>query len=280
MLRSVGVVCLAACLSLAAAVVTRPDEVPHSHALTGRSRDNYDTLTRGFFARGLTFRHRLRVCNAYPSEASFQIMLGKNQLNKEPLAFKNCEEFSPKMRAGDKLDFSLGGVSAGSFAISDLPNNDAVLVLVIYRHDPLSTAVAFRSHVFANLINAQIAVLDTYKGTSTATLRIKDAGTAKSQRDEELRFDSVVAVNPGLYEIVSQENDGTVKARQELVALNRESYIVIRTGVEAEKGKSFAQEMMVFPRSDPKALLNAADRKGIQAFIVAIFLSLSAWLSL
>ena len=35
------------------------------------------------------------------------------------------------MKAGDKLEFRVGDANAGTFSVSDLPNNDAVLVLVI-----------------------------------------------------------------------------------------------------------------------------------------------------
>ena len=66
-------------------------------------------------------------------------------------------------RSGDKLEFKVGDASAGTFSVSDLPNNDAVLLLVIHRHDTLSTAVSFESHVFASLQNAQVAIIDTYK---------------------------------------------------------------------------------------------------------------------
>merc|ERR1719291_756432 len=112
------------------------------------------------------------------------------------MPYKKCGEFTPSLKDGDKIDFKVGDSSAGSFSVSELPGNDAVLVLVIYRHDTLSTAVSFESHVFANLINAQIAVLDTYKGSTKASLTIQDQdatdGTVQREtpRSEELRFDS------------------------------------------------------------------------------------------
>merc|ERR1719396_40492 len=116
------------------------------------------------------------------------------------MEYKMCGDFASPLLAGDKLKFMVGGASAGTFTISDLPNNDALLLLVIHRHDTLSTAVAFQSHVFANLLNAQIAVIDTYKGTVHAVPRITDTEqsgqSTMARRSEELHFDSVVAVNP------------------------------------------------------------------------------------
>eukprot|EP00429_Kryptoperidinium_foliaceum_P078718 CAMPEP_0176211228 /NCGR_PEP_ID=MMETSP0121_2-20121125/14545_1 /TAXON_ID=160619 /ORGANISM="Kryptoperidinium foliaceum, Strain CCMP 1326" /LENGTH=255 /DNA_ID=CAMNT_0017550273 /DNA_START=73 /DNA_END=837 /DNA_ORIENTATION=+ len=210
------------------------------------------------FVRTLAFKHTLRVCNAYPYSAPMEIFHGKTQITDPPLPYKACREFSPPIRDGDKLQFKIGGSNAGSFAISELPNNDAVLVLIVYRHDAISSAVAFESHIFSNLINAQIAVLDTYKGHAEAQPRIQDASSAKTSRSEELRYDSVVAVNPGIYEVVLQSEDREMKARAELVALNRESYVVVRCGVEAQEGQSYSQELIVFPHSDPKMLTGSA----------------------
>ena len=73
----------------------------------------------------------------------------------------------------------MGDTNAGTLAVSDLPNYDATLLLVIYRHDTLSTAVSFESYVFTNLLYTQVAVLDTYKGSEKASLKIQDAADAK-----------------------------------------------------------------------------------------------------
>jgi len=56
---------------------------------------------------------------------------------------------------------------------------------------------------------------------------------------EELRYDSVVAVNPGEYEVELMGDDGLVKSQSRLVALNHESYVVLRTGVEDQQGQQY-----------------------------------------
>merc|ERR1719478_686368 len=110
-------------------------------------------------------------------------MRGKNEkLTNEAMPYKNCKDFKTQMKAGDKLEFKVGDANAGTFSVSDLPNNDAVLLLVIYRHDTLSTAVSFESHVFANLLNAQVAVIDTYKGSGKSTMKILDSDKSKTAR--------------------------------------------------------------------------------------------------
>lgn len=224
------------------------------------------------FVRSLEFKHRLRVCNAYPSASALDVYRGKGErLTKDgPMAFKSCEDFLAPLIPGDKLEFKVGDANAGTFAVSDLPNNDAVLLLVIHRHDSLSTAVSFESHVFANLLNAQVAIIDTYKGAARASTRIEDAeGSSKKSRSEDLRFNSVVAVNPGKYEVKLADQNGATKAASELVALNRECYVVIRTGVEAQQGSSFGQELMVYPHSDARLLHSSAvSPKALAALLI------------
>merc|ERR1719191_2309535 len=97
------------------------------------------------------------------------------------MSYKSCRDFMAPLMAGDKLEFKVSDASAGTFAVADLPQNDAVLLLVIHRHDQVSTAVSFESHVFANLLNAQVAVIDTYKGAAKATPRIKDRAQATTE---------------------------------------------------------------------------------------------------
>jgi len=178
------------------------------------------------------------------------------------MPYKACRDFVAPLKVGDKLEFKVGDASAGTFSVSDLPNNDAVLLLVIHRHDTLSTAVSFESHVFSNLANAQIVVLDTYKGKAKSHTSIMDAEPKAKKdakaRSEELRFDSVVAVNPGRYEVALTGDDGVTTAKTQLVALSHESYVVLRTGVDAQQGPKYAQELIVFPQSDASMLPSGA----------------------
>jgi len=229
------------------------------------------------FVKALEFKHRLRVCNAYPYAAALDVFRGNNEkLTDSAMAYKGCEDFKTQLKAGDKLEFKVGDANAGTFSVSDLPNNDAVLLLVIYRHDTLSTAVSFESHVFANLLNAQIAVIDTYKGSAKSHLKIVDDDKAKTARAEDLRYDSVVAVNPGMYQCLLEGSDGKSNGKQELVALNRESYVILRVGVEAQAGQAYPQELVVYPKSDPALLRGAAAGAHVSLFasVVAFMFAL------
>jgi hypothetical protein len=230
--------------------------------------DNSRKMLAKKFVGGMEFKHRLRVCNAYPYDDALDVFRGGEKLTKLPLDYKMCGDFASPLLAGDKLKFKVGDANAGTFTVSDLPNNDAVLLLVIHRHDTLSTAVSFQSHVFANLLNAQVAVIDTYKGRAIGFPEISDGG----KTTEKLRYNSVVAVNPGEYRVTLIE--GSKKEVTDLVALNRESYVVIRAGVESQQGAKYPQELIVYPMSDPALLHSAASRMCIGAMMVFLSLAL------
>merc|ERR1712176_1360758 len=121
------------------------------------------------------------------------------------MPYKSCRDFVTLLRAGDRLQFKLGGCSAGIFTVMGLPNNDATLLLVVRRHDAVSTAVSFESHVFANLPNAQVAIIDTYKGEAKALPSITDLGDEEEHnlpvKREQLRYRSVVGLREGEYEV-------------------------------------------------------------------------------
>lgn len=212
------------------------------------------------FVKALEFKHSLRVCNAYPYSAALDVYQGAAQklTTDAPMHYRTCKDFVSQLKSGDKLEFKVGDATAGTFAVSDLPQNDAVLLLVIHRHDTISTAVSFQSHIFANLDNAEVVVMDTYKGKAKSPVNIKDAAKGKNTRSEELRYDSVVAINPGQYQVELMGIDGKAGAKSQFVALKKENYVIIRTGVEAQQGPAFPQELLIYPASPLSALGGAA----------------------
>eukprot|EP00747_Dinoflagellata_sp_TGD_P066046 gnl/TRDRNA2_/TRDRNA2_154628_c0_seq3.p1 gnl/TRDRNA2_/TRDRNA2_154628_c0~~gnl/TRDRNA2_/TRDRNA2_154628_c0_seq3.p1 ORF type:complete len:275 (-),score=86.57 gnl/TRDRNA2_/TRDRNA2_154628_c0_seq3:22-846(-) len=217
------------------------------------------------FVRALEFNYRLRVCNAYPIDTPLEVFHGKERLTGDDnMPYKSCRDFSTPLKSGDKLEFKAGEAAAGTFSVADLPQNDAVLMIVVNRHDVVSTAMSFASHVFANSEKAQVAVLDAYKGKTKSTPQIEEQDQpAKKDKDgkplppppkhkEMLRYDSVVAVDQGLYEVeLAGDDDKQIKGKADLVALNKESYVVLRTGVEAKSGQLYPEDVIVFPQSDP-----------------------------
>merc|ERR1719162_311143 len=103
-----------------------------------------------------------------------------------------------------------------------------------------------------------------------ASPKIKDhADATKQSRSEELRYSSIVAVNPGIYTVDLDSADGKVVSKSQLVALNRESYVVLRVGVESKTGPSFPQELVIYPNSDPTSLHGSAATKSMAALFAA-----------
>lgn len=203
-------------------------------------------------------KHSLRVCNAYTSWDALRIYRNEEMITPPSLAYRQCGELWLPIVAGDELRFQIGP-SEGSISVPEMPSTDSVLQLVLYKHQTFRDTIAFESHVFTKLVNAQAVVLDVYSGQAEAEARIQDLNNASSARSEELEFGTVVELSAGMYEVVLQGKDGTLQAREPLVVLSKESYAVVRVGAEASPdGLGWPQELIVFPHSDARALLGSS----------------------
>jgi len=222
------------------------------------------------FVQALSFKYVLRLCNAYPSDKKLEVSKGKDSLA-GALGYKECQDTDGALKQGDKLEFKFDGSEAGTFSIGELPQNDATLLLMVTRHDTMSSAVSFESHVFSNLANSQVAILDMYRGVETSTVKIEDKEGANSTRSEDLRYDSVVAVNPGVYECVLVGSDGKEQSRAGLVAKAKKSYVVFRAGVEGKD--AYKPELVVYPQdAAPKSGASAVSFTALFAVLVyAVF---------
>jgi len=225
------------------------------------------------FIRSLDFKQKLRVCNAYPPNTPMNVWVGKTQVNDNPLPYKECAEFEPKLSEGAKIDFkALDSTVIGTFTVNSLPQNDATLLMVVYRHDAVSTAVSFESHVFADSEQAQVTVIDTYKGHEEANVNIMDKRDRKNTT-EQIRYKSVVAVTPGVYEVeLTDAASGAIKAFDQLVAVPHEAYVIVRCGIETpqQDGLNFPQEVFVFPHSDAHYFSAAAQWRPLSAVFALV----------
>lgn len=235
------------------------------------------------FVSGMKFEYTLRVCNAYPFPSAIDVYTNSaKKLNVDPMPYKSCEDFTTELHAGDRVDFKVGDTSAGTFVIQGLPNSDATLLLVVYRHDTFTNAVAFESHVFSSVSTSQVAVLDTYKSRarSNTELRIHrpqaDIQTNLTE-SELLRMDSIVAVDVGEYKVeLLDTKSNTPMSEVDVVALPREAYVVIRCGVKAEEGEDYPEELMMYPHSD-RAMLGYSVRQSSVNFAM-LLLAFATWM--
>lgn len=259
-------------LCLLAAVAAGKDTQTHLRAEPSTAVVETPKVATSFI-RSLDFKQKLRVCNAYPPNTPLNIWVGKNQVNDNPLPYKECAEFDPKLSEGAKIDFkALDSTVIGTFTVSSLPQNDATLLMVVYRHDAVSTAVSFESHVFADSEQAQVTVIDTYRGHEDANVKIMDKRDKKNTT-EQIRYKSVVAVTPGIYEVeLADSASGAIKAFDQLVAVPHEAYVIVRCGIETpqQDGLNFPQEVFVYPHSDAHYFSSAVQWRPLSAVFALV----------
>jgi hypothetical protein len=205
----------------------------------------------------------LRICNAYPYEEPLDVLLNEQPFYKG-LTYKSCMDFEHVViKPGDMLRFKTivdhDEYSAGLFEIADPPPFSSTMLLVVQRHDTLLNAVSFESHVFRQQDEAQVAVIDAYRGVDKAQVRIMHS--TKGHPDsapERLPFGSVHRINLGQYELALDESRGKL-LKQPFVALPKHTYVVLRVGLEDNKQTpndkaSFDEDMLVFPLSSDTEL--------------------------
>jgi hypothetical protein len=246
----------------------------------GDVMDKENVRSHSMIAKAPEVEHQLTVCNAYASQNFLEIvqvstreLLTENQ----PLAYKQCRDFTLPLREGEQLDFKVGDLDVGTFFANGLPKSSASLLLIPQRKSPSAVSCSFQSHAFADVQSPQIAVIDAYRGKSgkapgavkimesVAPSGNKDA-VAEEAMEEELKFNSVMAVNPGKYKISLTGTTSISNPAAPLNAVGSAKFVVMRLGNEDES--AYPQELVVFP--------NASVRMGFSFVIVAVaaFLSL------
>eukprot|EP00435_Cladocopium_sp_Y103_P009334 s2336_g2.t1 len=206
------------------------------------------------------FHQELRVCNAFASEAAFDVVKGSDTLTgSEPLKYMQCQSFTKEFKAGDNLEFKQGNKTAGVFTVEGLPQHDAILMLLVHKSQDPGQSVSFMSHVFAPSETAQIAVIDTYNG-APVNMSITEGGAS-----EALVFGTVTGINPGAYDIVL---DSKAHPSRHFEAKKEECYIVVRTGWSCQgENCSYPQQILVYPQ-DRSARTALA---GLSVFVFSLF---------
>lgn len=201
----------------------------------------------------------VRICNAFTDKAPVGVLLKNDEgkevdlTKKEALQYKSCKALALNLQRGDTLQFEQGGSQLGAFAVTTVPQWDAILLLIVHRKGTSSQA-AFASHVFSRTNSAQVAVLDMYNGPSMHSIAIQEKnklaveahGRHLSVLSESLAYETVVAVNHGSYFCVL--SGSTHKgAAVPFKAVDGESYLAMRVG--SSINPDFPEELVVFPSS-------------------------------
>lgn len=164
----------------------------------------------------------------------------------EPIGFRECRYLKGEVQKKDELGFLVQDVH-GTFQVGDLPNSDAVLLLVVEKHVN-STMVAFQSFAFpaaSDRQEAQIAVIDAVEGARAHKLQMADhlvdAKKAMSRRSEQLSFNRVYSVDEGSYDASLEGGSSKV-----LTLSKSHNYVLLRTG-----GNGFEESLVAFPPEAP-----------------------------
>jgi len=199
---------------------------------------------------------QLVVCNAYASPSSldiYHVQKLSHLTGSSPLKYKECREFTLPLAEGDQLDFKADTLDVGTFYATGLPTSSERLLLIPRRRGNQAVGLSFESHAFTDKQNAQIAVVDAYKGKAEDHVKISDEvaeGDTRDPAEEMLKFSSVVAVNPGKYK-VSLAAGSSNNQPSSLLVQDQAKCVVMRVGSDATSkgGKQlFPQELVVFPQ--------------------------------
>eukprot|EP00933_Yihiella_yeosuensis_P019173 TRINITY_DN15550_c0_g1_i1.p1 TRINITY_DN15550_c0_g1~~TRINITY_DN15550_c0_g1_i1.p1 ORF type:complete len:265 (+),score=50.04 TRINITY_DN15550_c0_g1_i1:131-925(+) len=194
------------------------------------------------FVSALKFTQKLRICNGFPSTEALQLYIGKTEMQgKYPLHYKECRDYTDTIREGDRIEFKAGVIDVGAFTLSDLPDHDAILLLVIYQRD--GRTAAFKSHTFAPTRQAQVAVLDAYDGSSYGEPVVMDLDGNRNKRRQALMYDTAMAISQGSYRVALHTKESAMDHPTPFNVLEGEAYVVLRTGVGSD------QDVIVFPKS-------------------------------
>jgi len=254
-------------LSLACAVVVSGNSGSSRHI--ARSLRAEGTPVSQSVVAPLKFDQKLLLCNAYPSKVPVAIAKNGHSVNfasQRGLGFDECAYAPAGVLAKDKLDVTIEDMGIqGTFEVGDLPDGDAVLLLVIQRRDEKSPLIAFQSFAFpmnAGNGEAHLAVIDASVGLAKTHLKVQDlhAATPKDTRSEELGFNRIYSLDAGAYSL-AVSGDAEKSTKQEVEFDGHKDYVVIRTGKD---GKA---NLIAFPHDEVRK--SAATGHGV-AIIVGV----------
>jgi len=196
----------------------------------------------------------------------------------DDLAYNTCQQFTdlPQFHKGERIEVYFSGLNTaeinGAFEISTDPDPTSTLLLVLERR---SGVLSFRSFAFPALAavdpHAQLAVVDAHRGEikSNAVLSLEDhvvankedgkainktvqvagddAAVGQTVRLEEIEFDRVYAIQPGVYDadiIIPGQAGSAEHELQKFVDVRAGSnYVIMRTGQDDD------QELVFYPKA-------------------------------
>merc|ERR1719272_293947 len=138
----------------------------------------------------MVYDQRLLICNTYEAESESPVSLSRNGdlifIEGEALNYGECRYAPSTVRKGDKLDFkTTDNMQGGTFEVTDLPEEDAMLLLVLQNNGPItvdsSRPMASQSYTFPLHVDgkAELAVVDATNKKGVAALHISKLAAKK-----------------------------------------------------------------------------------------------------
>jgi len=201
------------------------------------------------------FDQRLLVCNAFHSELETPISLTKNGdiifIEGEALEYRDCRYAKVHIKKGDKLDFfTTDNIAGGTFEVADLPQEDAVLLLVLGNSKNESYPMLAQSYTFPLHVQgkAQLAIVDTTEKGDNAKLHVSqihalqhaadslDAQQAPVEDSIDLEFNEVYELQTGNFtmELKAPAHKGSKNPSKALELKGDADYVLLR--IDGTKG--------------------------------------------
>jgi len=203
------------------------------------------------------FKRTLVACNTFPDEESVTITQNRHNKLESGLAYKQCKVIQGKIEEGDQLVFESKSAGTWTFQVGALPESDSALLLVFEKRDEGSKVPAFQSFAFPpSSEDAQLAVIDTFKGKSQRTrVHLKDA-VAGHQRAEDLDYDRVYAIEGGDYDLSMLVGENATSAASKLHMTKGGDYVALRLGGSGY-AHDYDEELVTFALLDSSAFAAA-----------------------
>lgn len=227
----------------------------------------------------------LMICNAFAWSTPLNVYHRhtKLKLTENPIEYKDCSMLKKTMiKDGDKLKFTSNGLSVGTFHITELPVGSPLL-LVAHRKDENTSSLDFASSMFTDMEEAQIAVVDTYRGASEGQLRLTEShfSDVRPEHAEVIEPNSVISVGAGKYQVSRKNNNEDVvsPAALQFSVNDGDKVVIMRTGNDNRGTASlriFPEELVMFPRESDKS--GAVPAGHLHLFTVVVVLACSALL--
>jgi len=224
----------------------------------GRSRVNHHKYTVTAAAMESNQAQNLIICNAYTSSLPLHIYHRRLPLGK-PLSYKSCEAYRLPLLHGDQLDFRSKEELVGTFFPFELRRANMSLLLIPHRGTLDRDNLTFDTHAFAELPNAQIAIVDASKYHTAGTVQIQQETQAHGRRMQHLHFNHVAALEPGKYQFTLHHMNRSSDA-QSLHLRNGDKSVVLRVGdsqpsTAEDKTTQFPLELIIYKSPSYAAFL-------------------------